>query len=314
MPLPALGSMGFAPKAALWIIATAGGALLGAAATAYWNRGQPDVRVEDVSITDLYNGRFQAASQIQVPSDDIMTKLRSHKWTNGIRQSSLPISDFIQNLRDDERRLTDLIQSLERYRASRDQIRLTLDQPMSKATAERLFEAWEPNDDFLWGAIRGEYRRGTYVLPRKFTDAEDAEWYGNEPLLRLRELITEEGAPVYTVTIPGGLYASALLPEDGDDFVLNKVAAYALAYFDKETLSTFIEVIDDELRNIDTHRNVRDEVRKMIDRFSRWSFAITAVNNGIQPLAFSGSATVLIDTRNVNQFGSENSRYRSGES
>ena len=143
------------------------------------------------------------------------------------------------------------------------------------------YDLWERNDGFIYGAIRGEFRRGTFQLPQQ-------QDYEGEPFFRL----IEETVPsktgklsVWLVSKKGARFNTYLAPSSLRDLSFQKQVSTALAYFDVDALTSMLDVAMSEADEDDAE--AAEEILKGIDlartQFSRWAVTMAISNAGSQP-------------------------------
>lgn len=275
-----------------WVAATLLAAMIGAYGSWIVNRARPTFEVADISISRAFHDRFGNDRRIAVDSEHpaISASLES-RWTIPIREPSIPIEELIETVEYNRSRVQKHLQSLERLRQDLPQLRRILSRNSADdaGDAADFFDLWERNDGIIYGSVRGNFSRGTYQLPAPLPVYEG-------PGVLLLDIIgrTDSGV-VYGASKRGGVYISALHPEDEEDLPLNEFAARALVHFDRVSLKSMLDLVEEERTARALHETMQESIDDYLVGLSRWSISVVASNAGGSSLSVAPKARLILN-------------------
>jgi hypothetical protein len=306
--LPWYRRWSFPSRPLAWLLAAVIGAFLGAFGKSIYEQAIPALKVESVAISEIFHERFLENRNIEIPHENpVIRDMNAHEWTPAFQVfgRSMGAREFVDRLKETESKLEQLVWSIERYRAARERFRDLLEAPPSQIHAERFFDLFSEHDAFLYGAIRGDFRRGMFEILGRYNDDESSEVFfrGRTRFLLLQHergrLDDGREARRWSVSKRGGLFSSGLGARPPSEYSLARAMGHALAYFDQEFLKLALEQADKELHRVDTHISLKQRVNYLRLGYSRLVVTMTLTNLGIQPVTFGAGAKAVIYTEHT---------------
>ena len=286
-------------KVVIWIIATLGSAALGGAITLVYSSARPTIELVNIRPSLFVNERF-VTDKTEVPvSPDFRRLLEKTSWVRLLkfRQQSINYKTFIEELNNAEERMKQYRRSAPSFRNDYKILKDILDK--EKTTDEdknNFYDLWERNDVFIYAAIRGGFRRGTFQLQQQ--DYEEG------PFFRLiKETVSSktDTMSVWLVSKKGGRFNTYLTPRSRRDLPFQKQVSEALAYFDVDALTSMLDVVMSEAD--EDGAQAAEEILKGIDlartQFSRWAVTMAISNAGSQPLSVLPFAELIVKTQGL---------------
>lgn len=277
-----------------WIAATAGGALIGVIVTSIYQSARPSVNVIAVQPSVAANKQFITdTTPVPVPPS-LASATEKSFWVAAMRDSTMPYKRFEDTLDEDEHDLNKYFEDWNRFKVDLPRLRALLERAaeLSENEKNELFDLWERNDGFIFGALRGEYNRGTVTLPHK--------QHSGTPFFRLVEETTQSGNTIWMVSRKGGLYASYLFPQRKQDLAVNKEVAEDLAFLDAPVLMSFLDVCERPENGAgEANKETLDEISRARRQISRWTVQIAISNAGDSPIAFLPQALLRVETSDL---------------
>ena len=279
-------------NAFVWLLTTAGGVVIGAVGTSYFERSSPVASIAEISITSQFNDRFGKKQTVKVPRDDpLFAHLDASDWLNAPEHNTT-LDSLVTLLEDAKEQTNIILQQLDSFKTSEKDLRSLLSSPPSKSNAENFLDKWQLADLFIETSIFIGFNNGE--LPRQNTrDRKKKQQY----LMMYPGDVDAQGVRTYNVLKPAGrlIYPiKALQHEQNDDA---QAIAEALSSFDQNILTEYIDIAAKQLQSsFYLHEQIKKEVPQTLKSYSRWSVATLVSNSGIHAVSFSPTATLYIDT------------------
>ncbi len=272
---------------------TVGAAILGGAVTVFYSAAHPAVAVIDIKPSLSLNGRFVSKETEVAISDSLRARLEKTLYASlqAFRSPRARYSDLVEGLNSNEERMNTLIASVVQFRQDLPKLKDILQRGPAATPEEKneFFDRWERNDAFIYGSIRGEFRRGQLEVSKK-------EYVGEPALLLREETISSPPGSLWVVSKKGGRFGSFLIPETGRDFTFQESVARALAYLDVQMLKHFLEVAERDTADVGVAKEIIADIEHARDNISRWAISVSVTNTGTHPIALLPVAELLVDT------------------
>lgn len=272
--------------------ATLGSATIGAGVVWIFDKAAPSATTATVFVEDGLTERFDDVT-VPIDNTDVTMKgLVDSEWVTPIRRPAMPLSELREILEENRGHVERHTQSVERLKRDLPLLRTILShKEKNKTNAENFIDIWEPNDGLIYGAVRGNFARGSFPLP------EPMPVYSGEPFLHEDIAArTGEGAPIYGVSKRGSKFVSALVPTNKEELPLNFYAAKALQYFDIEGLSNMLDLSEREIGQQHLHERLLEGIDRHLLSLSRWAAIVFVTNTGSRPMSVSPNVKLIVDT------------------
>lgn len=287
-------------RVAIWTISTLGAAILGGTITLVYSSARPTFELVDIRPSLSVNEHF-VTDKTEVPvSPDFRRLLEKTDWVSLLqfREQSINYSAFIEGLNNTEERMKRYRRAAPNFSNDYKNLKDILDK--EKTTDEdknNFYDLWERNDAFIYAAIRGKFRRGTFQLPQKD--------YEGEPFFRLIEETvrseTSGSVSVWLVSKKGARFNTSLAPRTRRDLPFQKRVSTALAHFDVDALTRMLDVAMSEADedNAEAAEDILNGIDLARTRFSRWAVTMAVSNAGSQPLSVLPFAELVVKTQGL---------------
>ena len=294
-------------KAAKWAGATILSALIGASVVWYFDKAVPSATLASVSVQNGFDEKFDDITLPIDENDETIKGLLTSQWVIAIRNPSMPLSELLEVLQKNRRKLERNAQSVDRFLRDLPNLKGILERAeSSQMNAEEFFDIWERNDGYIYGSIRGDFSRGTFKLP------DPTPEYSGDPLLYL-DIVgqMDSGLDVYGTQKVGSKFVSYLYPDSKEQIPLNDYAAKTLRYYDKAELKKMLKAVEEDANQRHLHKILIAGVDKYLLSLSRWSAMVIVSNSGSRTMSISPKGRSVVDTKDTSIDSKDASKNKS---
>jgi hypothetical protein len=247
----------------------------------------------------LYNELVQKDGIVALPvSDPYFQEIQENVWMQrvGAPGARVAVKDAIEILKTNEQDADLLIQHMKDFRAIYPQMAALLDGQPSLTNAKAFFNLWIPLDDYIYGAIEGEMKRGTFSAPAL------GDYSGQEQMLLL-DIVRDKNGNYVAVYERGGLYSSTFAIEQPalDKDQLLEIAK-SLEYFDRVNLRKYMDIVKKDADKYSNIVHISEETPVYLEGYFRWVVNVLISNSGQNPMSFSPEAVLYVNSEDAQGF------------
>jgi hypothetical protein len=271
-----------------WILTTIGSAALGFWATSFLDRARPEVTITDIRTTAAYDKTLpDGILSPALLKDPFFEELVEDAWMTDVdprRDSADRIAKTLDSNVSDAK---ELVEEMTAFRAIYPELLALTEASDTKANAELFFEKWRTLDSYIYAAIKGDIRRGTFIPPAL------ADYDGSTRYLLIDSRRDKEDGQIIAVHKVGGMFGSSL--DNNNKPELNEISM-ALAYFDRIALRKYIDDVKQDAERVREIEKILGELPLFIDGFSRLAVNVLITNSGEKATSFSPEATMYVNS------------------
>ncbi len=282
-------------KVGTWTIATVAAALLGALIKTAYDRAVPHISIVQIRPSIEANNSFDMTlKEVKVP-DALKRAAEKTLWASiaGFRGQFTDYKHFNTALGDNEQSLLRVSNSISSFQRDKQRMREIIRQSntVSDDEAVEFFDLWESNDGFIYGSLRGKFRRGSFGLVD--------QTYDGLPKL----IVRQDDDKDWYVTRKGGRFNSELIKQSSMDGALQEEVAKSLAFFKRERLLDYLKLVEEDAGDVDPINQVLSEIQSAKTSISRLTVTVQVENSGSTAISFIPYAALEIDTKGLIQSG-----------